>query len=154
MTSFCAWSQKDKIRMTGHRPMVPGGGLEAGVITKGQLEGAVWSDRTVCTPVLAVITRLYPSVKAHNAAHTKLILLLRRKHLIHKRKSGAPSSCVGGKDGTRNQEGGRHTFRSPRGQPPLTLCFPPSPSPRAAPAWGAPAIPGLSSHPPRLRGHR
>ena len=134
--------------------MVPGGGLEVGVITKGQLEGAVWSDRTVCTPVLAVITRLYPSVKAHNAAHTKLILLLRRKHLIHKRKSGAPSSCVGGKDGTRNQEGGRHTFRSPRGQPPLTLCLPPSPSPRAAPAWGAPAIPGLSSHPPRLRGHR
>lgn len=36
--------------------MVPGGGPEVGVINKGQLEGAVWSDGTVCTPVLAVVT--------------------------------------------------------------------------------------------------
>lgn len=30
--------------------MVPGGGPEAGVITKGQLEGAVWSDGTILYP--------------------------------------------------------------------------------------------------------
>lgn len=42
MTPFCGWSQKDKIRMTRNTPVVLGrGGLEAGVITKGQIEGAV-----------------------------------------------------------------------------------------------------------------
>lgn len=41
MTPFCGRSQKGKIRTMRNRPMVLGGGLEASVITKGQLEGAV-----------------------------------------------------------------------------------------------------------------
>lgn len=46
--------------MTENRPAVPGGGVEAGVITKGQLEGAVWSDGTVLYPNLGAVTRIYP----------------------------------------------------------------------------------------------
>lgn len=36
------------------------GGVEAGVITKGQREGAVWSDGTVLYPNLVAVTRIYP----------------------------------------------------------------------------------------------
>lgn len=53
------------------------------------------------------------------------------------KKGRCSSSCVGRKDGNRNQEGGRHTFEGSEGAAPTCLCSPPLPAP-ARPLPGAP----------------
>lgn len=93
-----------------------------------------------CTPVLAVVTRIYPSVKAHNAAHTKLIPLLKRKHFICKRKAGAPLAVWGERMGTETRREAGTLLRGPRGQPPLA-CVPHLSQPQRGPCLGRPRHP-------------
>ena len=93
-----------------------------------------------CTPVLAVVTRIYPSVKAHNAAHAKLIPLLKRKHFICKRKAGAPLAVWGERMGTETRREAGTLLRGPRGQPPLA-CVPHLSQLQRGPCLGRPRHP-------------